>query len=66
MALWRSSGFRSLIPPWSRASFASLVRDPQAQFLVATLDATDATAGQRLGRPTISFSSRVRRDVGCR
>ncbi len=41
-------------PPWSRASFASLVRDPQAQFLVATLDATDATAGQRLGRPTIS------------
>ena len=41
-------------PPWSRASFASLVGDPQAQFLVATVEGADAVAGQRPGRPPIA------------
>jgi ribosomal-protein-alanine N-acetyltransferase len=34
-------------PPWSRASFASLIDDPHAQFLVATVGSAEATAGSR-------------------
>jgi len=38
-------------PPWSRAAFASLIGDPQAQFLVAIHEGPEPLAGQRGGSP---------------
>jgi ribosomal-protein-alanine N-acetyltransferase len=41
-------------PPWSRASFAALIGDPQAHFLVATVEGADAMVGRGAGHPVAS------------